>query len=63
MNKRKKWEFFETKICPICNKEFLPAPYHVFKVYHRTKLVCSYHCALESERRALENKKTKEKKE
>ena len=47
---------FDTKerICPICGKNFIPAPYHSWKVgtcdIHndrpewRLKLVCSYSC-------------------
>ena len=43
--------------CPICNKTFLPAAYHAYKDYKKQRLVCSWHCALESERQALANKK------
>ena len=36
--------------CPICHKIFVPAPQHVYKTHSKTRLVCSYHCALASER-------------
>lgn len=29
--------------CPVCKKEFLPAPMHAWKISYE-KLVCSYHC-------------------
>lgn len=45
--------------CPICGKEFFPTPEHVYRdgrlKYARP--VCSYHCALESERQAAEKKR------
>lgn len=28
--------------CPVCKKEFLPAPYHVFRL--DGKYMCSYSC-------------------
>jgi hypothetical protein len=40
--------------CPICKKNFIPAPYHVYHVggaknhVHKPKLVCSYLCELKS---------------
>lgn len=30
-------------VCPICKKEFLPAPLHAWKITG-DKLVCGYHC-------------------
>ena len=30
-------------ICPICKKEFIPAPEHAWKI-RSDKLVCSYTC-------------------
>lgn len=34
--------------CPVCGKEFTPAPFHVYKVYVKSKacykLACSWHC-------------------
>lgn len=39
-----------TAICQICGKEFIPAPLHIYKYKH--KRVCTYHCALEGERRS-----------
>lgn len=40
------------RVCPICKKEFFPAPYHVYKDArtHHGALVCSYSCMTESER-------------
>lgn len=34
------------KICPICKKEFIPAPFHAWDIIGPTGrlLVCSYHC-------------------
>ena len=38
--------------CPVCGKDFIKAPMHVYHVYgKRDRLVCSYHCMRESERR------------
>lgn len=31
--------------CPVCGKNFVPAPFHVYK-NKKGKLVCSYHCQL-----------------
>lgn len=42
-------------VCPICKKTFLPAPMHIYKNKmpgaDNNKLVCSWSCQLESERR------------
>lgn len=47
---------FEKK-CPICGKNFVPAPYHSYRSRGRSAaLVCSYHCVLESERREEEKR-------
>ena len=43
--------------CPICGKTFVPAPMHVYHVACKQTRVCSYHCALESERRHEAGKK------
>lgn len=47
------------KKCPICGKVFVPAPYHAWKASNigTHPLVCSYHCALESDRRRDEKQK------
>lgn len=50
---RKKAEFhrvvtvhdFKDCVCPICGKNFIPAPYHAWKTHeHTPKLVCSRPC-------------------
>lgn len=40
------------KICPVCGKEFYPAPMHVYKA--GDKLACSYSCAVMYRRLAEE---------
>jgi hypothetical protein len=50
-------------VCPICNKKYVPAPFHAYKDYKKQRLVCSWSCAVESERRAIANRKTTNKKE
>lgn len=39
--------------CPVCGKQFEPAPYHVYKIYvkYSHKLVCSWHCVREWEKK------------
>ena len=46
------------RVCPICGKKFLPEPLHVYKDKSDPdrKLVCTYHCMRESERRADERR-------
>ena len=44
-------------LCPICGKNFVPAPMHVYN--DGGKLVCSYHCHLEAFNRRQEAKKKK----
>lgn len=36
--------------CPICKRNFVPAPFHYYKV--KEKKVCSWSCMLEGERRS-----------
>lgn len=53
MSKTKKSYFFDTRTCPVCKKEFHPAPLHVYKRLGRhsnSELVCSYSCVLQAER-------------
>ena len=41
------------KVCPVCGKEFVPAPWHVYKDKRKggnRKFVCSYGCMRKSER-------------
>ena len=37
-------------ICPICNKEYYPAPLHIYKIKSTGELVCSYNCQVASEK-------------
>lgn len=48
------------RVCPICGKKFLPEALHVYrdKTDPNRKLVCTYSCMRESERR-LEEFRTK----
>lgn len=43
--------------CPICKKNYVPAPYHAWRVSPKGPLVCSYHCAIESDRRKAAKRK------
>lgn len=36
------------KICPVCKKEFIPAPLHVYKIT-KCRLVCTYTCMRKAE--------------
>ena len=40
-------------ICPICKKEYIPAPEHSYKIPTKKtfRKVCSYHCMRDYERR------------
>ena len=60
----------EERICPICNKKFIPAPYHAWKIgrtvddndgslNYTVKLVCSYTCMRKWEKEKESNKKKK----
>lgn len=42
--------------CPICEKKFVPAPYHSYKM-RGGRLVCSYSCTLRAEREREEKKR------
>lgn len=44
MNESKIESILISRICPVCGKEFYPAPMHVYKAGE--KLVCSYSCML-----------------
>jgi hypothetical protein len=44
-------------ICPICGKNFIPAPFHAFKTYGGTR-VCSWTCQLRGERENYRPKAT-----
>lgn len=37
-------------VCPVCGKIFIPAPFHYYKLKKR-KLVCSWNCQIEGEKR------------
>ncbi len=47
---------FREMICPICGKSFIPGAQHIYKSEIDGKLVCTWSCMLESERK---NKKLK----
>ena len=52
-NKKKEWlPQFNSRICPVCNKEFIPAVEHVYKDYrfYHKKPVCSWSCCIKSKR-------------
>lgn len=55
------------RICPICKKEFLPAPEHAYDIILKggggRKLVCSYHCMRQWEREYFSKKSKSKKKE
>lgn len=39
------------KICPVCNKYFIPAPLHAYKIGGpKGKLVCTYSCMRKAEK-------------
>lgn len=48
--------------CPVCGKNFIPAPLHVYRDKRGSKKVCSWTCVLESERLKNANQKNKERK-
>lgn len=50
MTGEKKGEIRTLK-CPVCNKKFVPAPYHIYKTSAGGRLVCTYSCVLEYRRR------------
>ena len=39
------------RVCPVCGKEFIPAPQHVYKVTKWSPPVCSYHCMMDGRRK------------
>lgn len=43
--------------CPICGKEYVPAPYHVYHVPASKARVCTYKCQLIAEQRHEATKK------
>ena len=51
---------FTPKICPVCGKEFIPAPLTIYKVkiHRRVKLLCSYACYLQAKCQKSRNKLT-----
>lgn len=50
---------FSPRKCPICEKEFVPAPLHAYKTHRGKsgKLVCSYTCMRKAEQMKKEGKK------
>lgn len=41
--------------CPVCGRNFIPAPFHLFRVSE--KRVCSWHCQLRGEREGITKSK------
>jgi hypothetical protein len=45
---------FKKEVCPVCGKEYIPAPCHLYKIpnaKHTYKIrVCSYGCVLRYEK-------------
>ena len=52
----KKRGLFKVKTCPICEKNFIPSVYHIYKV--KGKMVCSWGCVMRAEKEE-ERKKAK----
>ena len=48
--------------CPICGKNFIPAPLHVYRDRRNSKRVCSWTCVCKSERLKMANQKGTERK-
>lgn len=44
------------RICPVCGKRFVPAVEHIYRTGDKSRLVCTYTCALRSEREHLARK-------
>ena len=42
--------YLTEKICPVCGKKYIPAPYHLYKISQgksgSSVMVCSYACSL-----------------
>ena len=39
------------KKCPVCGKEFVPAPQHAYTLPNKGGPVCSYHCMRDGRRK------------
>lgn len=48
-NKKIISENIKERICPVCGKNFVPAPLHIYKIKY-SQLVCSYKCRCEYEK-------------
>ena len=48
-------DFLHEVECPVCGKHFIPAPYHVYKIY-RGRRFCSYTCFLKAKEIEKEKK-------
>ena len=42
-------EIIHDAICPVCGKNYIPAPFHLYKIYGHAR-VCSWTCQLKGER-------------
>ena len=49
-----KYDGLTDRTCPICGRNFIPAPYHVYRV--NNVLVCTYTCMRKGEREKLKPK-------
>ena len=56
----KKIDDIRTHKCPVCGKKFIPAPMHAYKTSAKSnKLLCTYSCMLEYDRRRDAQRKYK----
>lgn len=53
---------FVVKKCPICGKEFHPAPLHAWTIQGDKKQVCSYTCARKWDKEQERKGKTRKRK-
>lgn len=61
------WEHIAVKKCPVCGREYVPAPEHSYKVYleckkgtgHYKTPVCSYGCMRKHQREKEEKKRAR----
>ena len=51
MQDQNHYDVFIDRVCPVCGKTFIPAPFHIYKV--NNVKVCTYSCQLKGERENL----------
>ena len=44
----KRYKDVRDRICPICGKKFVPAPFHIYRA--KARLVCSWACVRKFEK-------------